>query len=136
MGFQVTQLIKEAAGDLLAELQSHSLEVVLTPAPDQRHSMHVIRSVQDSNCKWYRDFCEQYQSSRKRRSFKSDTCIKRRDTINALERISDMLVGGRVAGVYVERLFPLICARAQKIAAHRRRTPRAVRVRREARVAA
>lgn len=94
--------IEEIANDLLQELLSSRLEVVLIPAPEQRHSGHCVRAVQEANPEWYQKFCEIYPSNRKGRKIR--TKIKRRETIKALEFISK----GKTAGCYGERLISFI----------------------------
>ena len=109
--------LADAALELLAELESTRLDVVLVPAPDQRHSGHMIRVAQEGNCEWYRSLCDEYQSSRRRRSFKSDTKIKRAHTVRALERI----IAGSYEGAYAERLMPYVEERLKEMYRHARR---------------
>lgn len=90
------------AEEMLFELESNYLEVVLVPAREQRHSTHCIRAVQYENAAWYRKFCEQYPSARK--GTKIRTRIKRRETIDALQKI----LNGVTSGIYVERLLDFI----------------------------
>ena len=88
--------------DMYFELLEKSLEVVLVPAPEPKHSIHMIRVCQSKNPDWYRKFCEQYPANRRtpRTRGKFDTKIKRQHTIKALENI----LRGKTKGVYVERL--------------------------------
>lgn len=61
---------------MLMELESNCLEVVLIPSGDADCAMRggMIRVAQSSNAYWYREFCDQHQSSRRRmRRNKSDT---------------------------------------------------------------
>lgn len=95
--------------NMLLELESGCLEVVLIPAPDPRHSGHCIRAVQYQNAAWYRKFCSLYPSSRK--GFKTRTRIKRAAAIKALERI----IAGNTAGIYAERLLKFIEAENDRI---------------------
>src|SRR5947209_5674569 len=107
---------REAALDLLIELESTRLEVVLIPSADPDCAMRggMIRVVQNANCKWYRAFCKSHQTRRKRprrRRNYSDTLIKRAYTVRALESLSE----GRSAGIYEERLKPFIKERMKEI---------------------
>jgi hypothetical protein len=97
--------------ELHAELSAHRLEVVLIPAPDPRHRNHKVRCVQDQNPRWYQSLCDRHQSSRRRRSFKSDTRIRREHTLRALERIA----GGDTRGSYAERLAPYVEAKVKEL---------------------
>lgn len=105
----VSPEIKEAAEWMLYELESNRLEVCLIPCSgvhfDPRN-MKKVRVAISQNCKWYRDFCDSYTSGRKRprNRSKHDTLIKRRSTIQGLNKI----VSGRLGGVYVERLTDFI----------------------------
>lgn len=92
---------------MLDELESSSLVVELAPAPSPRHEGHCVRVVSDRNAKWYRDFCAAYSSTRRRKNPRSDTAIRRADTIRALRA----MIAGRDSGtLYAERLT--IAARA------------------------
>ncbi len=88
--------------DLLDELESSYLEVVLIPAPERKHAEHYIRAVQSQNAQWYRKFCEEYVSNRK--GSKLRTRIKRRATIKALEKLAN----GINDSIYTERLLEFI----------------------------
>jgi hypothetical protein len=112
------QRAKDAALDLLIELESTRLEVVLMPSHDWDCAKRGgrIRVVQSRNCKWYRDFCSSYQTNRKRarqRRNYSDTKIKRRETVRALERMID----GNFYGLYAERLELFIVERMKELSA-------------------
>lgn len=107
------------AREMLDELLSNQLEVVLIPAPDARHSTHFVRGVQSQNCDWYRKFCGQYLSARKDQNAKGRTLIKRKATIIALERIAAAESAAKPvkgkgavtklkATAYVERLLKFI----------------------------
>lgn len=93
-----------SAEQMLQDLLSGYLEVVLIPAPDEAHSGHCVRAAQSVNAEWYQEFCSQYKSctgrGRRRRS-RPRTFIKRANTIKALEDIID----GRKTGIYIERLL-------------------------------
>jgi hypothetical protein len=100
--------LKHKAFWMLIELQSQHLEVVLVPSREYEWIIRgwKVRCVQESNCEWYRKFCEQFPSrrTRPRHKKKFDTLIKRRETIAALEQISE----GTIHGLYVGRLIDFI----------------------------
>lgn len=73
--------------EMLNELESSCLEVTLAPERRRTHEMGMIRVVVSRNAPWYRHFCRQYLSTRKRRKALPDTCIKRRETLHALRRM-------------------------------------------------
>jgi hypothetical protein len=82
-----------ALQEMLDELQSNHLEVILVPSKNRDRRDHdMIRVVASRNCDWYRKFCANNLSTRKRRNPRPDTCIKRFRTIDALER---MIAGTR-----------------------------------------
>jgi hypothetical protein len=92
---------------MLAELESACLHVLLAPAPYPTHEGHCVRVVANKNARWYRDFCAQYRSTRRRKNPRTDTAIRRRNTIAALQR---MIAGVDSGTIYAERLT--IAARA------------------------
>lgn len=92
----------ELAKYFLSLLEGHRLTVVLVPADQPRHSGHMVRSVQEANTKWYRDFCGAYESCRKRKRRKFETKIKRSHTISALRVI--IKANGSVPTSYTERV--------------------------------
>jgi hypothetical protein len=79
------------------------LEVVLVPAPEPKHSGHMVRCVANQNPRWYQHFCSLYTAhrARPRTGRKHDTLIKRRETVRALEII---LEGSGESFPAVERL--------------------------------
>lgn len=87
--------------NMLWELLGNSLEVVLIPAPEQRHSNHCIRVAQYVNPVWYQKFCALYPPGYRTRC---STIIKRSQVIRALEQI----IEGKTTGIYVERLREFI----------------------------
>ena len=74
--------------ELLAELESHRLEVALIPARHPRHAVHFVRVAVSSNPPWYRRLCARYPSSRRRAKAAPDTRIRRRDVLATLERLA------------------------------------------------
>lgn len=109
---------REAAAEMLAELEQRRLEVILVPAPDPRHHGHAIRTAVMTNPRWYRRLCRQYptQRSRPRRRQKPDTAIKRSHVARALAELSK----GAVSTEYATRLLPFVRERAgtQRAPAH------------------
>lgn len=102
-----------AAEELLGELESHELVVALVPSKRYVNCDGCIRVCMSKNCNWYRAFCAQYASGRKRNHKKFDTRIKRRQTISSLKQV---IKGRAPSGVYAERLRPIIVQRAQSLA--------------------
>mgnify|MGYP006879678280 CR=1 FL=1 len=45
---------------MLQDLESHSLEVILVPAPEQRHHNHCIRVSVAHNVPWYQDLWNEF----------------------------------------------------------------------------
>jgi len=84
---------------MLNELESNRLEVILIPEKRRTHDMGMVRCAVSKNAKWYRDFCGRFASSRKRRNAAFDTCIKRHRTIAALQ---DMIAGRRSTYYFAE----------------------------------
>jgi len=80
--------MEEIYRELFDELETCRQEVALIPAPDQRHSGHMVRIAVSWNPDWYRDLCASYPSRRKRARRKSDTRVKRRSILQALRRLA------------------------------------------------
>lgn len=99
-----------AALELLAELESSRLEVALVPTRWRMNEGGCIRVAVSKNATWYRRFCEQHLSARRRLNRSLDTKIKRQHTLRALQRIAE---GKPTRGVYAERLRPFVQRRAQ-----------------------
>lgn len=81
------QLIN-ALHEMLSQLESHQLQVVLVPLNPRLRNYNeggCKRVVADQNPKWYRQFCARHPSSRGVRRGKFDTCIKRLNTLRALQ---------------------------------------------------
>lgn len=111
--------LQEAAADMHDELEASALEVILVPADDYfRDGYSMKRVAIEQNPGWYRDLCALYLSSAPshRRRCKLDTCIKRRETLQALSSIAD----GRhdqhdhEPPTYVRRLMPFVLQRAEE----------------------
>lgn len=91
--------VRAAARRLLEELQSSYPETCKVPNGNGGY----VRVPVSVNTEWYRRFCRQYLSVR-RRYPKPRTLIRRCHTIKALERIAQ----GNLRGVYAERLGPFV----------------------------
>ena len=81
----------EVFGVLLAELESHRLEVALVPAPRPRHDGHAVRVAVSRNPSWYRRLCAWFPSSRRRAKSLPDTRVRRAN----IARILSLLAEGR-----------------------------------------
>ena len=92
---------------MLADLSTHRLEVVL--APSKRNEIAerggMIRVVCDTNTPWYQRMCADYPSTRKRDKRAPDTAIRRQDVIHALET---MLKNGWVTTLNQNRILAYI----------------------------
>ncbi len=84
---------------MLQELESNRLEVVLIPDCYDM-TLNSRRVVISQNAAWYREFCSLYERGR-RSGRKSDTLIKRENTVKALKKI----INGVNDSVYTERLL-------------------------------
>ncbi len=69
-------IIKMEAKEMYEELKRNRLEVILVPAPDPKHTGHMIRAVDGQNPSWYQKI------------FGQDESIKRQHSLKALKRIS------------------------------------------------
>ena len=79
---------RAAARHLLDELESHQLHVVLVPQKTFTNHGGMIRVAAERNCDWYRRFCLEHPSSRRRRKAAPDTAIKRAHTLRTLRRLA------------------------------------------------
>jgi hypothetical protein len=82
--------IKRRAQEMLDELSWRSLEVSLGRAPDQRHTGHMIRRVDNQNPKWYQKLCDDHQKRRGTYVRRCEECglyhdSRRRRTLRRLE---------------------------------------------------
>lgn len=86
---------------MLNELQSNQLEVVLVPSKDPRHEGHMVRKAVQRNCEWYRRFCSQYTKNPRPLARSVRTKIVRGHT----ERILTSMIKNRkmdMNGLYYE----------------------------------
>lgn len=103
-----------ALQEMLAELDSSRLEVILVPQRYRTNEGGMVRVAVSKNAAWYRRFCAAYLSSRRRRNLASDTAIKRQATIRTLEAL---IAGRPVRGLYASRLAALAERRASAMEA-------------------
>lgn len=74
---------------LLCELESHQLQVILAPSRrSDRRETDFIRVCADKNPPWYSRMCAKYPSSRGIRRGKHDTILKRANVLALLARLS------------------------------------------------
>lgn len=92
--------VPSAYEQMLNELESNQLVVVLVPQKRHTNEGGMIRVAVSRNCNWYRKFCANNASSRKRRNAAFDTCIKRKDTIDAL----NAMIAGAPSSYHREEL--------------------------------
>lgn len=107
--FPLAPEVREALQQMLDELESSTLQVVLVPERRRTHECGRIRVAISRNASWYRAFCARYLSSRKRKNLAPDTCIKRQQTIRSLIRL---LSGHPPKGSYAFRLLQVATLRA------------------------
>lgn len=106
--------MRHALIQMLAELESHQLHVVLVPLNPRLRGYNeggCKRVCADKSPRWYANFCLNNPSSRMRNHRKPDTRIKRFNTLRALRQ----LIAGQEAGKYSNQLRAI--ARSQKKAA-------------------
>lgn len=72
---------------LLAELEGSRLEVVLVPCRRACNEGGCYRVAASKNAEWYRRFCAQHASSRRRNRALFDTKIKRANVVSVLTRL-------------------------------------------------
>ncbi len=81
------------------------LDVVLQPAPIEKHLGHCVRMVQGRNPVWYRDLCATLTSTRKKPRLRlHDTDIRRHLVIKSLQRLG----GGRLRWPYDFHCLPYV----------------------------
>jgi hypothetical protein len=75
--------------DMLGELESGWLEVVLTPSRFQECAKRggKIRVTQNQNAEWYKNLCGQFTSRRGRQKRLHDTLLKRKNVIRVLKTL-------------------------------------------------
>lgn len=93
--------VRDAASELLAEMDEGWLDVGLAPAPDPKHECHMIRVVNGQNAPWYQALCARHPDPYGRRG----TEIRRHDVEKALRAI---ISGHWSGGIMEDRLRPFI----------------------------
>lgn len=87
-----------ALQQMLAELESHQLQVILVPLNPRRRNYNeggCRRVACDLNPKWYRLFCAANPSSRGVRRGGFDTRIRRFNTLRALRQMLRKIPAGK-----------------------------------------
>ena len=75
---------------LLSELESHQLQVVLAPSRRRdRRETDMIRVCADKNPPWYSRLCGQHLSSRGSRRGKPDTRLRRQNILRQLRLLAE-----------------------------------------------
>lgn len=100
--FKITDSLLESCELMLHELANTRLRVVLVPIADGRK----IRKSVETNPTWYRILCSMHPCGRQKMRARKlcDTRIRRREALNALERMSD----GNWNSQYAEMLAPYV----------------------------
>lgn len=109
-----THLLPEhaaALAEMRDELEASRLVVVLVPQRIRTNEGGCVRVAVEKNAKWYRDFCADYPSARRRRNAAFDTRIRRADTLRTLAA----MLRGEFRSAY--------CAHLLAIARHRAAAP-------------
>ena len=83
--------LAQALQEMLCELESSRLEVILVPQRRRTNEGGMIRVCANKNAAWYRDFCARHPSSRRRNHRKHDTRIRRIRIIQVLTRMAGAL---------------------------------------------
>lgn len=79
--------LRNALNEMLAELETYRLEVILVPQRRHTNEGGMIRMAAGKNPKRYSEFCYDHSSSRVRVHLKHDTRIKRRNVLRLLNRL-------------------------------------------------
>ena len=96
--------MSEPFEQMLAELESQRLEVVLVPLNPRMRNFNeggMKRICANKNPRWYAQLCSRHLSSRIRNHKKLDTKIKRRDILRILQRLCE---GKGTTSKYAEEL--------------------------------
>jgi hypothetical protein len=68
---KIAKEFRSEAKGLLKELEDNKLQIGLVPAPEPKHSSHMIRVVLQSNPFWYSNLYQDYWNFRRDRSLKA-----------------------------------------------------------------
>ena len=88
---RLEQMVKYILQEMLDELESRRLEVILVRQREPANPGACIRVASGCNCEWYRMLCGDFESQRRRRYRKFKTKVKRRE----IRRLLDRLISGR-----------------------------------------
>lgn len=103
--------LADAFAEMLAELESSPLVVVLAPSKRAENPWDMIRVPLSVPPSWYRALCANYASERAVRRGKFDTRIKRRNILRALGR---MAAGTPSGSLYAPDLLRIATRRLRK----------------------
>lgn len=98
----IESYLKSSLTEMLYELQSNRLEVILVPQEEPVNCGACIRVPKRMNCEWYREFCECFPGKPKKNSRKLNTKIRRKETIRLLKRL---ISGQEVKSKYKDYLL-------------------------------
>ena len=104
--------LKNELRNLLDELESSQLEVILVPQRHRTNEGGMIRVAASKNVKWYQDLCARFPSSRRRKNSASDTKIKRQDIIKVLKNLTET---GHSPSIYAPTLTSIAKNRARNL---------------------
>ena len=74
--------IRYQARSALLELKEHKMKVILVPAPDPQHSMHMIRSVESRPPAWYMEYYSRRWWFKRRRFYRALRRLAKGETGN------------------------------------------------------
>lgn len=101
----MTQDLREEFEEMLNELESSCLEVVLVPHKNPPNEGAMLRVAVNKNPKWYSDLCNSYVRQKPSRGHNSrlpHTYINRASILRSLKRL---VRGGYKRGVTADRLL-------------------------------
>lgn len=99
---EISPEVQAVALEMLEELRSRRLTVILVPNPEKPDSIHKLRAVEISNPAWYQELCAQYPARTHKK--KPSTIIRRSCVLKALQELAE----GRNSSLYTERLLPFV----------------------------
>ena len=99
---EISAEAQASALEMLEELRSRKIKVILVPNPEKPDSVHKLRAVEISNPAWYQELCAQYPARTHRK--KPSTIIRRSCVLRGLQELAE----GRMQSLYAERLLPFV----------------------------
>lgn len=100
------KILKECFIEMLDEMMYERLTVILVPSRHREIAIRggMIRVAEQQNVYWYRQLCDRYQSTRRRKSFKSDTKIKRKRVMTIINN----LINGKIPNsIYTDDIISI-----------------------------